>query len=142
MVVHARSSRATSTPLLPGKTKSKTTASGDQVAARIRACSPGPCCRHLVAGTAKRRLERTKDLRLVVDDENALPAQTWPSTIAAESGKASMNDAPSPLRDSAQMRPPLTSANPRAIANPSPAPWRTSPRGQPLERLEHTRQIV
>jgi len=44
------------------------------------------------------------------------------SALPAASGNASTNVAPCPSRSSAQTRPPFASANPRAIASPSPAP--------------------
>ena len=80
-----------------------------------------------VAGAAERRAKRPQDLRLVVDDEDALPAHACNSAGTSTTGSASANDAPCPGRDSAHTRPPLASAKPRAIASPRPAPERESP---------------
>ena len=57
---------------------------------------------HLVAGAAQVRLERAEDLRLVVDDEDALTAHAGTSTGSSTTGRASANDAPCP---GARLRP-------------------------------------
>ncbi len=75
-----------------------------------------------VPGAAERRSERPQDLRLVVDDEDALARHTAISTGASTTGSASAKVAPCSGRDSAHTRPPFAAANPRAIARPSPAP--------------------
>ena len=64
------------------------------------------------AGSAARRRRRGR----------AGPAAHAIASTAAATGSARTNVAPWPARDSAQTRPPLASANPRAIASPSPAP--------------------
>ena len=66
-----RSSRQTSTPLLPGRTRSRMTASGGLTAARVSASSPRRRRLDLVARSAQGLLERPQDLRLVVDYEDA-----------------------------------------------------------------------
>src|SRR5262245_20875091 len=84
----------------------------------------------LVARAPQDRLERREDVGLVVDGEDSgAPHGLVPRSTrspagrgSAAAGSAIRNDAPCPQTDSAQIRPPLASTNPFAIARPRPAP--------------------
>ncbi len=96
MVVQVRSSRQTSIPLRSGSTRSRITASGGRRAAAVSASSRGGGSDDVVAGSPQRRLQRSQDLRLVVDDEDARPVHTEGSSTAGASGSASANEVPCP----------------------------------------------
>src|SRR5439155_8717771 len=74
-----------------------------------------------VAGSAELQLERTQNLRLVVDNEDTCTAHGTPAGTST-ARKASTNVAPRPGADSTHTRPSLTCAKPRAIARPRPEP--------------------
>ena len=73
-------------------------------AAAASAVSRGRGGLDLVARTAQRRSERPQDLRLVVDDEDPLPAHRASPAGTSTTGRASAKVAPWPGRDSAQIR--------------------------------------
>ena len=98
--------------------------------------------RDVVPSATQVRLQRTQELRLVVDDEHALAGQVGTSTGSSTAGSASTNDAPWPGRDSTQSRPPFASAKPRAIARPRPGPRRSGPPGHAVERLEDSLALL
>src|SRR5262249_14850350 len=75
----------------------------------------------LVAGAAQVRRQRPQDLWLVVDDEHAWGAAHACTGASRRAGSASTKRPPSGDA-SAQSRAPFASANPRAIARPSPVP--------------------
>src|SRR5262245_17204882 len=77
---------------------------------------------HLVACAPQVGAQSAQDLGLVVDDEDPLCAHRCTGTAVAASGNATTNVAPEPSSDSAHSWPPFASANPRAIARPSPMP--------------------
>src|SRR5262249_39533423 len=95
---------------------------------RVRRTQPGRRQRsldvlsrvNLVAGRSQTGPQRAQDLRFVVDHQHPLPVHAPTST--GTSGSASTKVAPCPSCDSTQIRPPLASANPCAIARPKPAP--------------------
>src|SRR6185295_18655578 len=75
----------------------------------------------VVSGSRQVRLQRAKDLRLVVDDKDPCRAQAGIPTADSTVGSARKKVAPR-ADDSAQTRPPFACANPRTIARPRPAP--------------------
>ncbi len=126
--VQRRSSRQTSVPRPSGRRRSRMIASGGLQRRRAQRLLRGGRRRDLVAGAAQVRLQGAQELRLVVDDEDALAAHAGTSAGSSTAGRASTNDAPWPPRDSTQTRPSFASAKPRAIASPSPAPrWSGRP---------------
>ena len=115
------------------------TAAGGCAAAAASAAFGGLGGVDVEAGAAQRRAERAQDLRLVVDDEDAL-LHAGSSAGTSTTGSASANVAPCPGRDSAQTRPPFAAAKPRAIASPSPA--RSAVAAAAIERLEDAFELA
>ena len=84
----------------------------------------------LEAGVAQDHAQRAQDLRLVVADQHALrvahergrrvDAPAAPASSSA--GNSTTKLVPWPGSDSTEIRPPLASTNPRAIASPRPEP--------------------
>ena len=105
----------------------------DRVRRRKRGGGERALCRvggvDLVAGAAQARLQRTQDVRLVVDYENASAHACTAGRVSAASASTKCPPAGSSC---VQSRPPFASAKPRAIARPRPEPAARPP----AERLE------
>ena len=125
-------------PVPSGSTRSRITASGGSQRRGGERALGGVGGVDLVAGAAQARAQRAQDLLLVVDDEDAGARSHAPPATGSRRRRQrrATKVAPCSARDSTQMRPPLASAKPRAIASPSPAPGGAPAPPTALERLE------
>ena len=125
----SRSASAASRRASPGRASARPSAAS--------AASPSRGDRRLVALALHEELERDDDVRLVVDDEDALassadsfrPARDGVASAAARrapasSGSTNENVAPCPSSLSTQSRPPKCSTICRLIGSPRPVPAR------------------
>ena len=122
-VAPPRSSRQTSTPLLSGSTRSRMTPSGGRPRRSRAPPLRSPPSRSR-SPPRQRRLERTQDLRLVVDDEDSRALTTRSTPEARRPAGSARTSRRRTFAALPLTVPPFAPANPLAIARPRPCPRR------------------